>query len=280
MTEVLEKELARAKQVLGNSENGLSEIDGVTMTETIENCPKHGEFKKWERQLTVMGSFKTKTICPGCAKDEVARIEDLIEKRKVDIKKTRIENLLNWAEIPRRFESCSFDNYIPGNKTAERNLKICKAYADKWADRYKNGGGVVMVGLPGTGKNHLAVSIMKEVITKHQGYALLTSVNKIIREFRGTWSKDSTESEDDVIKKFSEPHLLVIDEVGVQYGSESEKLIIFEIINNRYEDMLPTILISNETRERLVEILGERVIDRMKDGGGCELVFDWESYRK
>ena len=280
MTNVLLKNLERAETDLSNSVNGLSEMDGVSVTETIEHCVLHGEYKKWSRKLTLMATLKTETICPVCAQDKVNQIKKQIANEQARSKEAEINKLLSWANIPKRFESCTFGNYISVNEYAERNLKICKAYAERWKDRLKNGGGMVMVGLPGTGKNHLAVSIMKEIIVNHQDDVLLTSVNKIIREFRSTWSKDSLRSETDVIDHFSTPALLVIDEIGVQYGSDSEKLIIFEIINNRYEEMLPTILISNETREKLVEILGERVIDRMKDGGGCELVFNWESYRK
>ncbi|WP_218056085.1 ATP-binding protein [Gilliamella sp. wkB108] len=276
----LSKTLERAETDLTNSINGLKEIDGLSVTETIANCQLHGEYKKWSRKITMMATIKTETICPVCAKEKVDQIKQQIADKKAKTKELEITKLLSWAEIPKRFELCTFDNYLPGNKSAERNLRICKAYAEKWEDRLKNGGGMVMVGLPGTGKNHLAVSIMKEIIKNHQHYVLLTSVNKIIREYRSTWSKDTTKSESEVIAEFSSPELLVIDEVGVQYGSDSERLIIFEIINTRYEEMRPTILISNETREQLAEIVGERVIDRMKDGGGCELVFDWESYRK
>ena len=72
---------------------------------------------------------------------------------------------------------------------------------------------------------------------------------------------------------------MIIDEVGVQFGSEAEKLIMFEIINTRYERMKPTILISNQTKEELAAFIGERVLDRMSDGGGCTLSFTWDSYR-
>ena len=276
----LSETLKRAEIDLTNSVNGLKEMDGLSVTETVARCELHGEYKKWSRKIAMMATLKTETICPVCAKEKVEQIEQQIADEEAKGKELEIKKLLSWAEIPKRFESCTFDNYLPSNKSAERNLKICKVYTEKWEDRLKNGGGMVMVGLPGTGKNHLAVSIMKEIIKTHQHYVLLTSVNKIIREYRSTWSKDTTKSESEVIAEFSSPELLVIDEVGVQYGSDSERLIIFEIINTRYEEMRPTILISNETREQLAEIVGERVIDRMKDGGGCELVFDWESYRK
>ncbi len=64
----------------------------------------------------------------------------------------------------------------------------------------------------------------------------------------------------------------------MQFGSEAEKLILFEIINTRYEKMKPTILISNLPLEELSAFIGERVIDRMSDGG-CTLAFTWDSYR-
>lgn len=44
---------------------------------------------------------------------------------------------------------------------------------------------------------------------------------------------------------------------------------MFEIINTRYERMRPTILISNQSKEELSAFIGERVIDRMNDGGAA-----------
>lgn len=82
-----------------------------------------------------------------------------------------------------------------------------------------------------------------------------------------------------MIKRHTQPDLLIIDEVGVQFGSDAEKLILFEVINTRYESMKPTILISNLALNKLAGFIGERVIDRMKDGGGCTLAFTWDSYR-
>ena len=66
----------------------------------------------------------------------------------------------------------------------------------------------------------------------------------------------------------------------MQFGSDTEKMFMFDIIDGRYENMKPTILISNLNREGVAEIIGERVIDRLRDGGGECLSFDWESGRK
>jgi DNA replication protein DnaC len=71
----------------------------------------------------------------------------------------------------------------------------------------------------------------------------------------------------------------VLDEVGVQYGTDAEKQIAFEIINTRYENLRPTIIISNLNAAELTTFIGERVMDRLKENGGRLLVFDWPSHR-
>ncbi|HHK7933447.1 TPA: ATP-binding protein, partial [Serratia marcescens] len=111
---------------------------------------------------------------------------------------------------------------------------------------------------PGTGKNHLALAIAKSVIESHQSPAAFTTALKIAREYKSTWSKTSTRTEDEVIRQFTRPDLLIIDEIGVQFGSEAEKLIMFEIINTRYERMRPTILISNQSKEELSSFFPRR----------------------
>lgn len=96
---------------------------------------------------------------------------------------------------------------------------------------------------------------------------------------KDTYRRDSDTSESEIIKRLAFPHLLIIDEIGVQYGSDAEKNILFDIINERYESLRPTILISNLNLPKLAEYAGDRVIDRMKEGGGKVLIFDWKSHR-
>ncbi|WP_238149133.1 ATP-binding protein [Arsenophonus endosymbiont of Aleurodicus floccissimus] len=132
----------------------------------------------------------------------------------------------------------------------------------------KQGGGLVMCGKPGTGKNHLAIGIGKLIIENFMASVRLTSAIKIARNFKATWAKDSEERESDVIEMYASLDLLIIDEVCVQFGNDVEKMILFEIINCRYENLKPTILISNLPKEELATFVGERVINRMNDGGG------------
>lgn len=256
-------------------------IDDTEISISTETCEKHGKFECRTRIYTGT-SIKIPprpSRCPDCLRDELIKLQ--AEKIRQDdaARQRNISLLLDRLDIPSRFESCTLQNYEPVNDDAKRVLKVCQAYASRWPERLQKGGGLVMCGKPGTGKNHLALAIARHAITEHQSSAVFTTALRIARAYKSTWSKGAENTEDDVIRYFTKPDLLIIDEVGVQFGSDAEKLIMFEIINTRYERMKPTILISNQTREELAAFIGERVLDRMNDGGGCTLSFTWDSYR-
>ncbi|MBV2395779.1 ATP-binding protein, partial [Escherichia coli] len=84
---------------------------------------------------------------------------------------------------------------------------------------------------------------------------------RLTRAVKNTWRHNSERTEDEVIDHFVSLDLLIIDEVGVQFGTPAEITILQEIINARYESILPTILISNLTFDQLKESIGERIVD-------------------
>lgn len=65
--------------------------------------------------------------------------------------------------------------------------------------------------------------------------------------------------------------ILIIDEVGIQFGTDAERQILFKLVNSRYENYKPIFLISNHPVKSnneikgLYFILGERIMDRIHD---------------
>ena len=114
---------------------------------------------------------------------------------------------------------------------------------------------------------------------QQQQSALFVTVQRLIRRVKDSWhTKEETESE--VIDAYASPDLLILDEVGVQFGSEFEKQVLFDVLNERYEKLKPSILLSNIPSEQLSDYLGERVTDRLRENKGRMIGFNWDSYRK
>ena len=105
-----------------------------------------------------------------------------------------------------------------------------------------------------------------------------TSAIDAVRMIRNTWRRDSERTETQVLDMLAGVDLLVLDEVGVQYGTEAEQVNLFDIIDKRYRALMPTILLTNQGKAGLKSFLGDRSFDRLREGGQW-VVFDWESYR-
>lgn len=264
---------------LSNALNGLPLADNLPEPDSKKAiCDKHGEFTQWSRTMSML-KREFITRCPDCLREEIKKLESEINKFDEEERQERIQTLKEQSNIPLRFAQARFENYQENAKNKFAKT-VCQRYAEKWKERFQQGGGLVFCGKPGTGKNHLACAIANSVIENHQSDVLLTTAMRIIRKVKSTWDKNAEMTEDDVIQVYCQKDLLIIDEVGVQFGTDAEKIILFEIINERYEQMRPTIIISNLTETELSNYVGERIIDRMKEGKGAVIKFDWESYRK
>lgn len=255
------------------------EVSNIAMDiqSTTKTCPSHGEFEA--RRLVIAGREVITNKCPKCEEAGKAeydrKLNLLVEERR---KQTAAETLLR-SGVPPRYREATISSYIASNAGQERAMKRSQWYVDTWYERKDLGTGIIFAGLPGTGKTHLAAAIAQAVISLGASVTYVT-VSDLTRAIRRTYSEGASMSETDMIKSYVSPQLLVLDEVGATSGSDHEKQMLFEVINKRYEQVKPTILVSNLSGDELKQFLGDRIMDRMRQGGGKLIVFDWESYRK
>lgn len=239
----------------------------------MRQCEKHGEYES----INYLGAVWSH--CPECVEieNEADRLAEL-EARKAE-ETAKWERTLKHSSIPERFKDRTLDSYKADNPQQTAALRYCKEYADSFDKAMKLGTSIIFCGNPGTGKTHLAIGIALEAISKHGRLVLFTTVMKSIRRIKATWQRGSEETETQVLEIFTSVDLLILDEVGVQFGSETEENLLFDIINTRYEDRKPTILISNLDGAGVKKYLGERAFDRIREDGGKLIPFTWSSYR-
>lgn len=195
--------------------------------------------------------------------------EKLIKKnREIEIK-----NNFYRSGIKKLHMNCTFKNYnveCTGQKIA---LDKSKEYLKEFEYGTAN---FIFSGKPGTGKNHLTAAIGKELILKRKSVIIIT-ISDLMTNIKFNFINNIPEK--NLLNTLSTVDLLVIDEIGIQIESRYEKMIINQIVDRRSSSKLKTGMLSNLDVSGMSNILGDRVIDRMKLGKGFWVCFNWESYR-
>lgn len=237
------------------------------------DCHTHGPYmaRKEFAYENGLGTFETTTPCPTCQKEDAERRRK--ERRKY------VHQWYRNSGIPFRFQQKDFSHFDADTKEQENVLAIIERYAEHWPDMQAKGTSLVLCGKPGTGKTHLACALIHSVIYKHADTALYRTASALVREVRNTWGNGSKDSESEILGRFTSTRLLVIDEIGVQNGTESERNILFEVINGRYERLRPTVIIGNVPYPEMDRFVGDRVLDRLREGDGVVIPFTWDSHR-
>lgn len=245
-------------------------------TPEVLHCEKHGSY-----EARYLDMFKNKTVvytwCPTCASEEtIAKERDEARIEAERVAEIRKKKLLS-AGVSKRNLGKVFSSFRVENDGQQKALEASKQFVSNVV-KSQSANNMFFIGSVGTGKTHLASSIIQELYDKKS--VRMIRVIELIRILKETWQRGSENTERDVIEYFGGIDVLILDEVGIQFGSETERMFMFDIINTRYDNMLPTILISNLDINNLKEILGEQAVDRLREDGGNVLVFNWDSQRK
>lgn len=255
-----------------SSENSPLKSDLGTRSET---CPVHGIFESKGAMLpSVSRAFWTS--CPECAreaKEDQSRAE---AEARAKLYRERMDGMLRASGIPERVKGCTFANFRADTDAQKSAMQSAMDFAQGFDARMKTGDSLIFAGRPGTGKGHLAAAVMNKLIPNH--LPIYTTCLDMIRAVRETWRKDSKHSESQVLREFEDAELLIIDEIGVQYGTDGEQTIIFDVLDRRYRQMRPTIFITNQDKAGFKAFIGERAYDRLTQTAKW-VPFDWNSFR-
>ncbi|CAL4317822.1 DNA replication protein DnaC [Buchnera aphidicola (Eriosoma lanigerum)] len=188
----------------------------------------------------------------------------------------KMEKILGRSGIRELYINCSFDNYHIHHEGQKKVMECAKKYAKEFNNSISS---FIFSGKPGTGKNHLASAIGNYLIL-HGKSVLIVTVADLMSNIKSTFNGLSSTTEEKLLNNLSTVDLLMIDEIGMQTESRYEKIIINQIVDRRSSSKRATGMLSNLNYRGMTNLLGERVIDRMRLGNSLWLNFEWESYRK
>ena len=261
------------------SEKVVSISDGVLPIRTQPaECEKHGKF---DQKVTVILGRELKGGCPECLRAIAIEREESARAEKAYELRLSLARKLGDALIPKRFLSRTLDNYQVEHDEQRKALKFCRHYVATFDQIREVGRCMVLIGKPGTGKTHLGVAMANELLHKTSRTAVYRTVGAVLQAIKATFDRKSELSESDILSSLINPDLLVLDEIGVskEQPSDFELTTLFAIINGRYEQMRPTVIISNLSAKDLGKAMGDRCVDRLREGGLIVVPFEWESQR-
>ena len=193
----------------------------------------------------------------------------------------RAESLLAAARIPRRYEHCELGNFDTDFPGAHPSLAEAHFVASNFAKKCEPRGdkGLLIIGKIGTGKTHLAVGIIKELILNRGIPCLFYDYRELLKEIQNSYNSTVQTTELDVLRPVFDTDVLVLDELGAVKPTEWVWDTVSLILNTRYNDNRTTIITTNFDDQPAAgatnsisparaasrsETLGDRIGERMR----------------
>ena len=175
---------------------------------------------------------------------------------KSEYEKTKVNPKLLDSEISKRFYNCTFESYKPKTDILKRAKQSAMSYAQNIITNLKEGKNLVLAGYAstGTGKTHLAVAIAKECFKKSVSVKFINS-SKMMNQIR----------QDFKTQRYLNCQLLIIDDITKINVTDWCAEQIYYILNERYSNVMPTIITCEEDIEYLKNYfadIGKAVISR------------------
>lgn len=231
-------------------------LKGVLQESPIKICKTHGI----QKVFTGTEDYKL-LVCPKCVEDgERKEPQGIVDPEAV-------KDALGKSCIPVIYRNVEFEA-----QNAEQQQAKDAAYS--LLEDVNSG---IFIGKLGTGKTLLACNIVDSFIRKYQKQAVYSKFFRLISEIKDSWNTKMPTL--DVVDRYVMPYLLVIDEVGMGFGSETELIYISQIIDDRYTSGKKTILCGNVDKNELKKVIGDKAYRRMVDNYVL-IAFNWERYSK
>lgn len=223
-------------------------------------------------------------VCPLCDGTGWKSVTESGDRRvaRCDCRlKARAQRLLEAARIPKRYEHCELSSFTTDFPGADHSLALAHIAATKFAQEYDpaEGTGLLLIGRIGTGKTHLGVGILKELILSRGVNCLFYDYRELLKEIQNSYNASVQTTELDVLRPVFDVEVLFLDELGAVKPTEWVWDTVSLILNTRYNNNRTTIITTNFDDQPAAastgslsavraamreETLGDRIGERMR----------------
>ena len=176
-----------------------------------------------------------------CDREREAEEKRAEEERK---RLERIERLRKASMMDSAYSNATFRAF-QANQNNERNLKLCRRYADKFEQMIEKNQGLLLWGGVGTGKTFAAACIANAVLDRGIP-VMMTSFVRLLSVLQSR-----QESDEEIVRRMGSAKLVIFDDFGAErdtgYGLEK----IYSIVDSRCRQRLPSIFTTNLTLDEM-----------------------------
>ena len=154
-------------------------------------------------------------------------------------------------------------------------MKKARDYIEKWSDALSSNTGLVLWGDVGTGKTFFAACIANALVEQNVSVKM-TNFSTILNDLFAESDKNK------YLDRLNKHSLLIIDDLGIERGTEYALEQVYNVIDTRYKSGKPLIVTTNLTLDELkapTDIPHKRIYDRVL--GMCvPVMFNGVNFRK
>mgnify|MGYP001818516978 FL=1 len=209
--------------------------------------------------------------CPHCDGTGWTLVEEngVEIARRCECAEARLrERALARAGIPDRYRHCDLDGFElwnPEDPTLGKSLRLVQEFVDLYPDTDK---GLVLMGPVGTGKTHLAVAALQQILREKRPPAdgRFADFTSLVLEIQMSF-EDTGARRKDILQPLVECDLLVVDELGAGKTTPWVMDLLYYLVNTRYLENRLTIFTTNYSdfpKKSGEESLTDRVSQRIR----------------
>ncbi len=159
------------------------------------------------------------------------------------------------------FTSLDLQRPNTGHQGLSSLRDACKA-AEDFVDNPH--GWFVLLGSSGAGKTHLAAAISNAWRALGQDEIMFVVVPDLLDHLRAAFNPQSPVPYDRRFDELKRTHLLVLDDLGTESATPWAREKLYQLLNYRYNAMLPTVITTRIEQDKLEPWLRTRIRDRSR----------------
>jgi len=166
------------------------------------------------------------------------------------------ERRLDQALIPPRYRHATLGNFF----TLNNSLDEAKMTAERFVASFPEvETGLLLEGPAGVGKTHLAVAILRDLVSNHDATGRFVDYRDLLRSIQDSYNPVSETSELEILRPVLSADVLLLDELGTRRPTAWVRDTVTHVLNDRYQRQKLTLITTNYSDQGADATLEDRI---------------------